>query len=159
MADPILAQVGDAIAITGSDRGGARRIYAGLWEAVGETGDPLHRCAIAHGMADVQDSPAAELVWDLRALAAAHELTNARLEAAGMGTLEGLLPSLHLNLADVYRRTGEPEKARAHVDAAHGALAALPGDQYAQMIRTSLDRVSTSLAGPLVAGAPCDHEH
>ena len=159
MADSILARVGEAIAITPSDRGGARRIYAGLWDAVGETGDPLHRCAIAHGMADVQDAADAELVWDLRALAAATELTNARLEAVGMGTIDGLMTSLHLNLADVYRRTGDAEKSRAHIDAAHGALAALPGDQYAQMIRASLDRISSSLAGPHVHCAHCAHDH
>lgn len=152
VADPILAQVGEAIALTQHDRGGARRIYAGLWEAIGEAGDPLHRCAIAHGMADVQDAATDELAWDLRALAAAGELTNARLEAVGMGTLDGLLPSLHLNLADVYRRTGDPAKARAHVDAAHHALAALPGDQYAQLIRSSLDRISSSLVD-------CAHDH
>ena len=44
------------------ERDAARRVLEALWEDIGgEDGDPLHRCAVAHAMADVQDDPADEL--------------------------------------------------------------------------------------------------
>ncbi len=151
--EPILAQVGEAIGRTRNDRTGARALLAELWTAVGETGDALHRCAIAYAMADVQDAPADELVWDLRALAAADQLDDARLEAAGMAAIVAdMMPSLHLNLADVYRRLGDPERAREHADLAHVALGKLVGSSSATMIRDALDRVTAQLS-------ECGHAH
>lgn len=48
------------------ERAAARRVFADVWEQVGgEDGDPLHRCALAHAMADVQDDVHDELTWDL----------------------------------------------------------------------------------------------
>lgn len=151
--EPILAQVGEAIALTPRDRAGARSLLAELWTSVGEAGDALHRCAIAHAMADVQDMPADELVWDLRALATAAELDDARLEAAGMAAIVAdMMPSLHLNLADVYRRLGDPRRAREHADLAHAALGKLVGSGSATMIRDALDRVTAQLS-------ECGHSH
>jgi hypothetical protein len=49
------------------EREAARRLFADLWEEIGAGGDALHRCALAHSMADVQDDVREELVWDLRA--------------------------------------------------------------------------------------------
>ena len=151
--EPILAQVGEAIALTRTDRAGARALLAAAWTEVGETGDALHRCAIAHAMADVQDTPADELVWDLRALAAADLLDDARLEAAGMAAIVAdLIPSLHLNLADVYRRLGDTASARMHADLAHAALGKLVGGGAATMMREALDRVTAQLS-------ECGHAH
>ncbi|HUS61677.1 MAG TPA: hypothetical protein VMY34_05735, partial [Acidimicrobiales bacterium] len=67
-------------------------------------------------MADLQGDEALELAWDLRALDAANEVADERLTSAGMiGTIAGMLPSLHLNLADVYARLGELDRAREHL--------------------------------------------
>ncbi len=49
------------------ERDAARGVFSAVWEEIGgEAGYPFHRCALAHAMADVQDDPADELVWDLR---------------------------------------------------------------------------------------------
>jgi hypothetical protein len=66
-----------------------------LWERVGITGDPLHRCSIAHTLADLQDDVRDELVWDRRALDAGRSVDAERMAQVGMpGTPRGLLPSL-----------------------------------------------------------------
>jgi hypothetical protein len=154
--DPILAAVGDAITLTRSEPALARAKLAALWATVGDAGDALHRCAIAHAMADVCENVDDELVWDLRALEAGVVLDDARLEAAGMAaSVEGLLSSLHLNLADVYRRLGDAAKAREHVKASTAAIAVLPGDAYSEMMRTALSRITFSL--PHEHGPGCGH--
>lgn len=156
--DPILVGIGDAIALTRSEPALARVKLAALWAIVGEQGDALHRCAIAHAMADVCESVDDELVWDLRALDAGVTLDDARLEAAGMAaSVEGLLSSLHLNLADVYRRLGNAAKAREHVAASTSAIASLAGDGYSQMVRQALSRITFSLAHE--HGPSCGHDH
>ena len=156
--DPILVGVGDAIALTRDEPARARAKLAALWTVVGEQGDALHRCAIAHAMADVSESVDDELVWDLRALDAGVLLDDARLEAAGMAaSVEGLLSSLHLNLADVYRRLGTAPKAREHVAASNAAIASLAGDGYTEMVKTALSRITFSL--PHEHGPHCGHDH
>ena len=155
-AEPILAGVGDAIALARGEPARARAMLAALWSTVGDAGDALHRCAIAHAMADVCETVEDELVWDLRALDAGVLLDDARLAAAGMAaSVEGLLSSLHLNLADVYRRLGDPAKARAHVAASTAAIASLSGDGYSDMVRRALSRITFSLSH--VHGPGCGH--
>jgi hypothetical protein len=109
----------------------ARRVLLAVWNDLGPDGDPLHRCAAAHTLADVQDNPHDELVWDLRALAAAAQFTDARATAGSDGPVLGFYPSLHLNLADVYRRLG----ARS---------------PYLADIRRSLERIEGELHGVAV---------
>ena len=53
------------------DREEARRRFLLLWTEVGEHGDPLHRCTLAHYLAGTHDDPGDALAWDLRALTAA----------------------------------------------------------------------------------------
>ena len=157
MTDPILVGVGDAIALTNREPERAREKLDALSSTVGDEGDALHRCAIAHARADVCESPEDELVWDLRALAAGVVLDDARLERAGMAaSVEGLLSSLHLNLADVYRRLGDVAKAREHVAAGNAAIASLAGDGYSEMVKTALSRITFSL--PHVHGPNCGHD-
>ncbi len=128
------------------DPSGARTMFLDVWADVGEHGDPLHRCALAHAMADLQDDPEAELTWDLRALAAADQLTDERVAAAGVaGSARSFHPSLHLNLADVYRRLGEHAHARAHVAFGREVIGALDEDGYRQMIVDALDRIGAQL--------------
>ncbi len=157
MKDAILEGVGEAIGWTPSEPARAREKLAALWTEVGDAGDALHRCAIAHAIADVCESVDDELVWDLRALDAGVLLDDARLEAAGMAaSVEGLLSSLHLNLADVYRRLGNATKAREHVAASTAAIANLAGNGYTDMVKQALSRITFSLSH--VHGPHCGHD-
>lgn len=146
--DEIMQHVGEGIAASQQgERARARSIFDDIWERIGgDDGDPFHRCAIAHSMADVQDDPREELAWDLRALRAADLLTDERVEAGGVaGSARAFYPSLHLNLADVYLRLGEPEHALEHVQRGQAAVAALPDDGYGTMIRDALARIESEL--------------
>ncbi|PRZ42209.1 tetratricopeptide repeat protein [Antricoccus suffuscus] len=128
------------------DRGAARQRLAELWTEVGEDGDALHRCAIAHSMADLQDDPKDELVWDLRALNAADLISDARVrEASHAQSVAQFYPSLHLNLADVHRRLGDPEQARRHLKLGYECASTLPDDGYGQLIGSGLDRLAERL--------------
>ena len=143
--DGIMARVGDGIAAgQRGERELARSILGELWVRVDQgEGDAFHRCAIAHSLADVQDDAEAELTWDRRALAAADDVTDEQLAAVGtMATVRGLYPSLHLNLADVYARLGDPDRARDHVRLGREALGALPDDGYRAMVRDALTRLA-----------------
>ncbi|MGI8753268.1 MAG: hypothetical protein ACR2MN_13305 [Acidimicrobiales bacterium] len=104
--DEIMVEIGEGIELgQAGERAGARQLFADLWATIGPDGDPIHRCALAHSIADVQDDPADELVWDLRALEAADLVTEVRARQAGVGSsVSGFYPSLHLNLGDVYHR-------------------------------------------------------
>jgi hypothetical protein len=143
-----MAAVGEGIELNQrGERDAARQHFAQLWQRLGPDGDPLHRCAIAHSMADTHDDPHEELTWDLRALEAAESLTDERVQQAGVpGTVAGFYPSLHLNLGDVYRRLGDTERAREHLALGQAATDALADDGYARMIRTGLDRLGERLA-------------
>jgi tetratricopeptide (TPR) repeat protein len=134
----------------GGDREAARRLFAQVWDDLGgDGGDPLHRCALAHAMADVQDDAHDELVWDLRALDAADSITDERAAQAGVaGPVVGFYPSLHLNLGDCYRRLGRPERAREHLQRGLAAAARSPDDGYARLVKEGLDRLAERLAPP-----------
>ncbi|GGS20926.1 hypothetical protein GCM10010269_69810 [Streptomyces humidus] len=72
--DTLLTRIGQVVMLHhGGDREEARRRLLDLWTEIGEEGDPLHRCTLAHYLADTQDDPSDELAWDLRALTAAQE--------------------------------------------------------------------------------------
>lgn len=145
--DATMKRIGQGIELSQrGERAAARELFAEVWAGFGgEAGDPLHRCALAHSMADVQ------LVWDLRALEAADLLTDeCAAQACVTSPVVGLYPSLHLNLAECYRELGDPDRAREHLDCGNAAVGALNDDGYEQMIRRGLDRLSEQLkpAGP-----------
>ena len=149
MPDTTMAEVGRGVALShGGERDAARRVFETLWEDIGgEDGDPLHRCAVAHAMADVQDDPADELTWDLRALAAADLISDGRATEVGMtAPAAALYPSLHLNLGECYRKLGQQEPAREHLRRGLAATSALPDDGYGRMVRAGLIRLSDRLA-------------
>jgi len=75
-----------------------------------------------HYMADMQDDPHEELLWDRRALDAAGSI-------AGSGARE-YYPSLHLNLAEGYRKLGDWSAAREHLARARELAGALPANGY-----------------------------
>nr|MDT0660367.1 tetratricopeptide repeat protein [Micromonospora sp. DSM 115978] len=128
-------------------REAARDVFARIWEEIGgERGDPLHVCVLAHAMADVQDDVRQELIWDQRALAAADQVTDDRLAQAGVPmTVAALYPSLHLNLAECYRKLGDLDSARECLERAQAGVGALGDDPYAQLIKGGLDRLTREL--------------
>jgi hypothetical protein len=143
-ADPVLARIGEGIALNQQgDRAGARALFAEVWGELGADGDPLHRCALAHSMADVQDDPHEELAWDERALEAAEATTDERAAEAGMAfPVRAFYPSLHLNLGDVHHRLGHRDEALRHLGLGRAAVGALGDDGYGAMIRDGLDRLA-----------------
>ncbi|MFI9506466.1 hypothetical protein [Nocardia sp. NPDC052566] len=141
MAEDRMADIFAAVRLGGEDPVAARDALLTLWRDLGEGGDPLHRCVIAHHLADVQDAAADALLWDQRALAA--------IFGPGVPLDEGMrgfLPSLYLNLADSHRRVGEFDMARMQLTIARGHLDILADDAYGEVIRSGLDHVDAALA-------------
>ncbi|AWK09337.1 hypothetical protein SSP531S_05590 [Streptomyces spongiicola] len=146
--DAVTTRIGQAIMLLhGGDREEARNRFSALWEQLGQDGDPLHRCTLAHYLADTQDDPGDELAWDLRALAAADALGRERPERPDAAVAaRGFYPSLHLNLAADYLKLHRPEAARAHLDRARAASAALGDDGYGDGVRAAIDRLDRRLS-------------
>lgn len=146
--DAVMARIGVGIALRErGERVAARDLFAQVWSDIGgENGDPFHRCALAHSMADVQDDVHEELAWDLRALAAADLLSDERAARGGVaGPVAGFYPSLHLNLGECYRKLGELDRAHEHLDQGRASVLALGNDGYGQMIKNGLDRLADRL--------------
>ncbi|MFI9549985.1 tetratricopeptide repeat protein [Nonomuraea endophytica] len=152
ITDPITIRIGHGVELHHhqGQREAARDLFAQIWDDIGgERGDPLHICVLAHAMADVQDDVHQELMWDLRALAAADLLTDERVAQAGVTLpVAGLYPSLHLNLSECYRKLGDLESAREHLQRAQATIGALGDDGYAQLIKGGLERLTAQLAPP-----------
>ncbi|MFC4565308.1 hypothetical protein ACFO4E_25925 [Nocardiopsis mangrovi] len=146
--DPTMDAIGDAVTEgRAGDTAAARRKLLGLWSAIGVTGDPLHRCSLAHYMADLYEDPAQALAWDVRALDAADAVTDQRVQEHHAGLhIAGFYPSLHLNLADDYRRLGSFEAATEHIDAAEAHAASLPRDAYGDLLRDAIREVAGAIA-------------
>ena len=144
-SDPVMAAIVAAVEQgRAGDRPGARQALEALWT---ETGDVLHRCTIAHFAADLQDSVADELRWDELALAEAGSMTEERIQQYDAAwQVRQLLPSLHLNLADAHRRSGHPDQAEQHLDAALAEIDSLPDNDYGTLIRTGAEKIKRALA-------------
>ncbi|SCL71286.1 hypothetical protein GA0070608_4599 [Micromonospora peucetia] len=143
-ADEVMANIGRALELgQAGDRANARDALTELWGRIGYAGDAVHRCTVAHHLADLQESVADELMWDRRALAAVADLDDQRVQRHDVSLrVRAFLPSLHLNLADGYRRAGDVERARHHVTVAAPLVAELPDDGYGAMIRDAISRVT-----------------
>ncbi|MEU9336299.1 hypothetical protein AB0D49_24470 [Streptomyces sp. NPDC048290] len=146
--DAVLTRIGQIVMLHhAGDREEARTRLLDLWTETGEYGDPLHRCTLAHYLADTQDDPADELAWDLRALAAAEELTALRpAEHGGAVAVRALYPALHLNLAEDYLKLDRTGAARTHAARARRACAQLSDDAYGRGVRAALARLEARLA-------------
>ncbi|MEV4318176.1 hypothetical protein [Actinocrispum sp. NPDC049592] len=148
ITDPTLLRIGQAVQLGHSgEREAARRQFEEIWAEIGgEQGDPLQRCTLAHSMADVQDDVHQELLWDQRALAAVELITDARIAEAGVPvSVAGLYPSLHLNLSECYRKLGDLDRAREHLQHARDTIGALGDDEYGRLIRDGLEKVAEQL--------------
>ena len=145
--DATMARIGEAIArAQQGQRAEARAAFAEIWGEIGDDGDPLHRCTLAHHMADVQDDPHDELAWDLRALHAADSVTDERAAAAGAtGPVAAFYPSLHLNLGEDFRKLGNVAEARRHLDLGREAAVHLGDDPSGSMVRAGLDGLTERL--------------
>lgn len=149
--DAVMTRIGQAIMLLhGGDREEARNRFGGLWSEIGEDGDALHRCTLAHYMADTQDDPGDELAWDLRALTAADSLTDERAaQHADALAVRAFYPSLHLNLAADYVKLQRPEAARIHLDRARAASDVLADDGaddgYGGGVRAAIARLELRL--------------
>lgn len=153
--DPFLQRIAAALALGPSPE--ARSALDRLWAEVGPGGDALHRCALAHHMADLQPSAEDELMWDERALSAVEELTEDRVRAVdGSLQVRALLPSLHLNLADDHRRLGSVEASREHLARAVEAVEVLADDDYGRLVRRGLADLAAALDAGSVARLPSD---
>lgn len=142
--DPTMEAIGQAVTEgrTGNTLS-ARQKLLNLWSAIGVTGDPLHRCSLAHYLADLYEDPAQALAWDVRALDAADAVTEQRVQEHHASLhIAGFYPSLHLNLADNYRRLGSFDAATEHINAAKEHAPHLPQDAYGGFLRTALDEVA-----------------
>jgi len=147
--DPTLTRIGQGVELHHhkGQREAARDLFAQIWDDIGgEQGEPLHVCVLAHSMADVQDDVHEELMWDLRALAAADLVTDERVAQAGVTvSVAGLYPSLHLNLSDCYRKLGDLDLAREHLRRARDTIGALGDDGYGRLIKGGLERLAEQL--------------
>lgn len=143
--DPTMTRIIEAVQL--GDRTRGRELLTALWDEIGPTGDALHRCTLAHYLADLQDTADAELVWDERALAAVADLTDDRAQTYHHALqVRAFLPSLHLNLADVHRRLGNATGAHAHLATARSLVGQLPNDPYGDLVRAGIGHVEQALA-------------
>ncbi|MEV7086313.1 hypothetical protein AB0O07_10495 [Streptomyces sp. NPDC093085] len=142
-ADAVPTRIGQAVMLLhAGDREEARNRLGALWAEIGETGDPLHRCTLAHYLADAQDDPGDELAWDLRALTAlAADGCAGRLSPAA----RAFRPTLHLDLAADYLKLHRPDVARLHLARAQAAADALGAAGYGPGVRAGLDRLGRLL--------------
>lgn len=152
--DAVMTRIGQVVMLHhGGDRDEARDRFLKLWAEIGENGDALHRCTLAHYMADTQEDPTDELAWDLRALSAAEELTDGRVaEHHHSPAVRAFYPSLHLNLAADYTKLDRTEAARSHLRLAYEAVDTLGDDGYGDGIRAALNRLDLRLNGEASAG-------
>ncbi|MEP9357215.1 hypothetical protein [Sphingomonas sp. KR3-1] len=134
--------------LQGGDHVQAREKLLALWASLDAGGTHVERCTVAHFLADTEEDVADELGWDLRALHAA--------TGAGLGQdhdplapgLDAFLPSLHLNVGDACRRSGDIAHARLHADHGLARAHALPDDGYGGTIRAGLERLRDRAANP-----------
>ncbi|WP_258309794.1 hypothetical protein [Streptomyces sp. CG 926] len=171
--DAVMTRIGQAVILLhAGDREEARNRLGEIWSEIGEEGDSLHRCTLAHYMADAQDDPADELAWDLRALTAAaadgqeDEPQDERQDGPGTGSpqdgrparwephpaMRVFYPSLHLSLAADYVKLQRPEAARIHLARARAATAALSDDGYGNGVRAAIAQLERRLAAEPGAG-------
>lgn len=145
--DPFMAamQAGVSTADSG-DREAGRAMLVKLWSSIDPGGGPFYRCTLAHYLADVVEHPAEALMWDVRALDAADEISEGRDSAIVPGLdIAGFYPSLHLNIADNLRQLSAFDAAERHIGLAKETSPALGNDDYCNWIRESISEVAADI--------------
>jgi hypothetical protein len=139
----VLAAVGTGVQ---GDPEAAKARLDTLWAQLGEHGDPLVRCVLAHFRADLCTDPRDELAWDLRALDASTCVTDTRARAHHPDLdIVAFRPSLHLNLAADHAKLGETAAARHHLALARAASDALSEDGLGGVLRAGIARLEREL--------------
>ncbi|MFN3807401.1 hypothetical protein [Asticcacaulis sp.] len=132
--------------IHAGERSRARSELEALWSSLGKDPDALHVCVLSHFLADLQDDVLQELKWDIRALQSAGQLTDDRLrEFHPSLSVAGFLPSLHLNLADAYFRSGDLESAQMHLKTCYAVEAGLSDSSYDTLTRKGIANLAARL--------------
>jgi hypothetical protein len=145
MSAPELKEILEALSILKVDKEAGRARLLQLWEQLAPQGKPLQLCALGHILADTEPDVASELEWDLRALMAATGSREAEDNEAVPSVPESYLPSLHLSVANGYRRLGDVVRARRHTLFASRHIGALGEDGYGNMVRSGLRRLEAAL--------------
>jgi hypothetical protein len=154
LSSPDMKEVLDAISLLRSDRERGRAMLLALWDVHAPQGNRLQLCALGHVLADTETDVVKELEWDLRALEAATGSREPEDREAIAPVAESFLPSLHLNVADGYRRLGDLTRARQHTLFGSQHIGALADDGYGNLIRGGLRRLQAALAKDTTSDAP-----
>jgi hypothetical protein len=132
-SDPTMNRISEGIELTHrGERDAACRLFAGVWGDIGgEGGDPLHRCALAHSMADLQEDVKEGTPLGL-ASASCRRPAHRRTRRAGRchESGGGVLSVLHVNLAECYRKLDDFDETRGHLRRGSAVVSALPDDGY-----------------------------
>ncbi|MEU6136424.1 hypothetical protein [Nocardioides sp. NPDC047086] len=155
-ADPTMDAITTAATLgRQGDLARARGELLAIWDGIGVLGDPLHRCVLAHHLADLYTDPAVALIWDVRALDAAEALSDRRAQEHDASLqVAGFYPSLHVNIADNLRRLGAFTAAAEHIGKAEERATALPGGPYGDMIHTAIQGVGEAITALDTAPRP-----
>jgi hypothetical protein len=146
MTSPEMAEIAAALAVHQADKPRGRPLLLELWDRLSPTGTPLQICSLAHVLADGEAEVAHELEWDLRALEAATGSREPGDREALPGIPASFFPSMHLSIAEGYRRMGDLERARRYVACAERRMDALSDDAYGALVRGALRRLQGLLA-------------
>lgn len=145
--DSTMEIIGNAVELGRSgDVASARASLLDVWQQIGVSGEPFHRCTLAHYLADLYDHPAEALIWDTRALDAADSITDDRAKQHHHSLqVAGFYPSLFLNLADNLRMLGAFGSALEYITRAEERCDALPDDGYGETVRTAIHEVHRAI--------------
>jgi hypothetical protein len=150
MTHPLLNGLASALAQVATDRAAGRQALTELWDAL-EPGDAAARCILAHFLADAQDDLDDEIGWDEVSLAESAKISDDELRAIHPDMhVAGFMSSLHLNLADGYRRLGRFDAAGRHLESSLASNGVLTGDRpedvaYRDLIVTGQQRVAAAI--------------
>lgn len=146
--DPLMVEMGAAFRLRESDRAGARSRLEAIWARIEHDHEPMHEVALSHWLANLQDDPADELAWHLRAFNAVLRCTDADVDrhSPAMSTVAEFMPSLHVSLAWAYFKLGEFTHAREHLARGRSFAHLLADDAYGQNVRSSIERLANGLA-------------
>ena len=139
--DEVLAAVTTAL---GGEKERGRELLLACWADTGER-DHAQRCVLAHYLADLEPDVDGEVRWDRVALAEHAHVGDDDLAVIGIPSARGMLPSLHLNLADGLLRAGDVAGAARHLEAGMAATDALGDDGYGGLIRDGLQRLAARI--------------